>query len=168
MLLLRQTAVSFALLSVIALSILTTALQSIDVVSLSCFFHHRACISRRKNRHGHWVCRMSTGRKNGLMWRIHTLNYFYFSMLCDLRYVRLSVLPQLQQSLLFSVGSMESAVRTLGTKSVFHLSSHRCYKRFGHHSSLRPAAVQAAGEALVNIIAFMSDRSQRSIFFFQY
>ena len=25
-----------------------------------------------KNRHGHWLCWMSTGRKNGLMWRTHT------------------------------------------------------------------------------------------------
>ena len=25
-----------------------------------------------KNRHGHWVCWMSTGRKNGLMWRTRT------------------------------------------------------------------------------------------------
>ena len=25
------------------------------------------------NQHGHWVCWMSTSRKNGLMWRTHTL-----------------------------------------------------------------------------------------------
>ena len=38
------------------------------------FCDHRACISihRRKNRHGHWVCCMSTGSKNGLMWRTNT------------------------------------------------------------------------------------------------
>ena len=28
-----------------------------------------------KNRHGHWLCWMSTGRKNGLMWRTHTHIY---------------------------------------------------------------------------------------------
>ena len=26
-----------------------------------------------KNRHGHWLCWMSTGRKDGLMWRTYTL-----------------------------------------------------------------------------------------------
>ena len=60
-------------------------------------------------------------------------------MLCDLRYVRLSLLQQLQQSLLFSVGSMESAVWTLGIKSDFHLSPHRRYKRFGHLDDRRPS-----------------------------
>ena len=38
-----------------------------NVVSVSSFCDCRACVSRRKNRHGHWVCWMSTGRKNGLM-----------------------------------------------------------------------------------------------------
>ena len=39
-----------------------------SVVSLCCRFgDHRACIPRRKNRHGGWVCWMSTGRQNGLM-----------------------------------------------------------------------------------------------------
>ena len=40
----------------------------IAVSLVSWFCDHRACISRRKNRHGHWMCWMSTGRKNGLMW----------------------------------------------------------------------------------------------------
>ena len=35
------------------------------VASLSWFCDHRDCISRSKNRHGHWMC--WTGRKNGLM-----------------------------------------------------------------------------------------------------
>ena len=29
-------------------------------------------LSSRKNRHGHWVCCTSTGRKNGWMWRTYT------------------------------------------------------------------------------------------------
>ena len=29
-----------------------------------------------KNRHGHWLWWMSTGRKNGLMWRTHTHTRF--------------------------------------------------------------------------------------------
>ena len=46
---------------------LLTALRYSIFVSWFC--DHRACISlhRRKNRHGHWLCWMSTGRKNGLM-----------------------------------------------------------------------------------------------------
>ena len=28
-------------------------------------------LSRREDRHGHWMCWMSTGGKNGLMWRTH-------------------------------------------------------------------------------------------------
>ena len=56
-------------LSVIALSTLITALQC--SISVSWFCDHRPGISRRKNRHGHGVRWMSTGRKNGLMWRTH-------------------------------------------------------------------------------------------------
>ena len=52
-------------LSVIALSTLITALQC--SISVSWFCDHRPGISRRKNRHGHGVRWMSTGRKNGLM-----------------------------------------------------------------------------------------------------
>ena len=29
-------------------------------------------VSRTKNRHGHWVCWMSTGKRYGLTWRTHT------------------------------------------------------------------------------------------------
>ena len=31
-------------------------------------------VSRTKNRHGHWVCWMSTGKRYGLTWRTHTHN----------------------------------------------------------------------------------------------
>ena len=57
--------VSFSFLSVIALSTLLVALLVVSLVSWFC--DHRACISinRRKNRHGHWLCWMSTGRKTG-------------------------------------------------------------------------------------------------------
>ena len=41
-------------------------------ISVSWFCDHSLYLSRKKNRHGHWVCWMSTGWKNGLMWRTHT------------------------------------------------------------------------------------------------
>ena len=42
-------------------------------ISVSNFCDHGACVfSRMKNQHGHGMW-MSTGRKNGLMWRRHTL-----------------------------------------------------------------------------------------------
>ena len=62
------------------MTILRTSLRCLlcllryKVVSLSWFCDHRACISGRKNRHGHWVCCMSTGRKNGT----HTQRLFLF------------------------------------------------------------------------------------------
>ena len=56
---------------------LSCLLHSQCSISLSRFCDHRACTylstsinilrSRRNNRHGHWVCSMSTGRKNGLI-----------------------------------------------------------------------------------------------------
>ena len=74
-----------------------------------------------------------------------TIKYYYsYCCVTEDTYVRLSV-PQ--QSLPFSVGSMESTVAPLGIKPDLFLSPQRCYKHFGHHASPRPAAVQAAGEA---------------------
>ena len=55
----------------IALSTLLTTSQCI--ISVAYFCEHRACTSLGpKNRHAQWVCWMSTGRNNGLMWRTHT------------------------------------------------------------------------------------------------
>ena len=62
-------------------TLLTTLLIACSISAVSWFCDHRACISpggritklqslyhsRRKNRHGHWVCWLSTGRKKGLM-----------------------------------------------------------------------------------------------------
>ena len=65
-----QFLLSFSFLSlVIALSTLLTALQCSSTSAVSWLCDHRACISprMRKNRHGHWVCWMPTGRKNGSM-----------------------------------------------------------------------------------------------------
>ena len=66
--------VSLVLLSLSSLYWLLHLLHYNVVSAVSWFCEHRACISlhRRKNRHGHWVCFMSTGRKNGFMWRTHT------------------------------------------------------------------------------------------------
>ena len=48
-----------------------------NVVSLVSWFSwpQSLYLSRRKDRHGQWVCWMSTGRKNGLMCRTHTRTY---------------------------------------------------------------------------------------------
>ena len=51
---------------IIALSALLTAVVVVWPQSL--------CLARMKNRHGHWLCWMSTSRKNGLMWRTHTMH----------------------------------------------------------------------------------------------
>ena len=39
-------------------------------------------IIRMKNQRGHWVCWMSTSRKNGIKWRTHTYQYSYSSIMC--------------------------------------------------------------------------------------
>ena len=66
-------------------TLLTTLLWSILCVVV--LWPQSLYISRRKNRHGHWVCWTSTGRKNGFMWRTHTLRTAVFNVLplsfCD-------------------------------------------------------------------------------------
>ena len=47
---------------------LTMWYRSISVCVRGFLYEHRACISPGlNNRHGHWLCRMSTGRHSGLM-----------------------------------------------------------------------------------------------------
>ena len=41
-------------------------------IVILCLWPQTLYLSRRKNRHGHWVCWMSTGRRNGLTWGTHT------------------------------------------------------------------------------------------------
>ena len=63
--------------SVISLSTLLTALQC-TCISVVVLWPQSFYLSSngRKNRHRHWVSWMSTGRKNGLIWRTHTNTHF--------------------------------------------------------------------------------------------
>ena len=47
------------------------------LLPVSYFCDHRACISRAKNQRGHWLCWMSTSRKNSLMRSTHICSSTY-------------------------------------------------------------------------------------------
>lgn len=66
----------------VALPTFHTALQCSGSISVWWVCEHRACISidRMKNRRGHLMCCMLTGRNNGLMQTTHTC--VYWSLAC--------------------------------------------------------------------------------------
>ena len=59
---------------------------------------------RLKNRHGHWLCWISTGRKNGWMWRTHT--HLWLRCLSDAR-------PELRIFFDYSAKTLKLKTKTL-------------------------------------------------------